>query len=147
MSNPPSQQVDISHPQTILLVEDEQSLRTLASVFLRRKGYRVLEASLPEQAIAISNSHEAEIQLLLTDVTLPGMNGRALAEDIQKKRTKIKVLYVSGYPEEILQQADSPTLDNCFLEKPFTLEALAKKIRDLLDSAEDSAGAEMRVAG
>jgi CheY-like chemotaxis protein len=132
--------------ETILLVEDEQCLRTLASIFLSRQGYRVLEASHPDEAIAISESHDGDIQLLLTDVTLPGIDGRALAQQIQKQRPEIKVLYVSGYPEEILQQLDSPTSDLPFLEKPFTLERLANKIRELLDSAGHATSVEMRAA-
>jgi two-component system cell cycle sensor histidine kinase/response regulator CckA len=133
--------------ETILLVEDEQCLRTLASVFLGRQGYRVLEASLPNEAIAISEKHDGDIQLLLTDVTLPGMDGRALAQHILKQRPKTKVLYVSGYPKEILQQLNSPTPEISFMEKPFTLEALGEKIRELLDSAGGSTDAEMRAAG
>ena len=132
--------------ETILLVEDEQCLRTLASVFLSRQGYKVLEASRPDEAITISKNHDGDIQLLLTDVTLPGIDGRALAQQIQKQRAEIKVLYVSGYPEEILQQLDSATPDLPFLEKPFTLDGLANKIRELLDSAGRGTSAAMRAA-
>jgi DNA-binding NtrC family response regulator len=133
--------------QTILLVEDEQCLRALSAVFLRRQGYQVLEASLPGEAISIAQKHDGEIQLLLTDVTLPGMDGHLLAQQIQVLRPNIKVLYVSGYPQESLQAFENPPADFSFMEKPFALQALGMKIREMLNLSENSPAAEMLAAG
>jgi two-component system cell cycle sensor histidine kinase/response regulator CckA len=116
--------------ETILLVEDQEGLRILAKEFLGRQGYNVIEAARPSEAIAISEKHRGEIQLLLTDVIMPGMNGRALAKRLRAKRKKMRVLYVSGFTQEVLEGEGAS-----FLEKPFTLETLALKVREVLDSS------------
>ncbi|MCU1311336.1 MAG: multi-sensor hybrid histidine kinase [Candidatus Angelobacter sp.] len=120
--------------ETILLVEDQQGLRTLAKEFLGRQGYKVLEAARPSEAMAISDTYAGTIHLLLTDVIMPGMNGRALAKKLRPQRKDMKVLYVSGFTQEVLERSDVSEPELSFMEKPFTLEALAKKVREVLDS-------------
>lgn len=120
--------------ETILLVEDENNVRQLTKHYLEMQGYLVLEAADPAAAIQISNSHSGPIQLLLTDVIMPGMNGHQLAQKITAVRSSIKVLYMSGYTEGAI--GNNGTLDPglTLLQKPFTLPALKAKVREVLDT-------------
>ena len=120
--------------ETILLVEDDPQLRQLSSSVLDHCGYRVLKASTPEEGIAICESNHRDIQLLLTDVVMPRMNGRQLAERIQKVSPQIRVLYISGYTDNAIVHYGVLDPGLWFLEKPFTLSALVAKVREVLDA-------------
>jgi PAS domain S-box-containing protein len=120
--------------ETILLVEDEGNLRYLARQYLEQQGYVVLEAAEGDSALQLSSSHKGPIHLLLTDVVMPGMNGRELATQVTRARPEMKVLYMSGYTENAI--GHNGTLDSgiVLLQKPFTLPDLKAKVRELLDS-------------
>jgi PAS domain S-box-containing protein len=120
--------------ETILLVEDEESLRQMGRVFLERQGYVVLEAVDGASAIQISSSYPGHIHLLLTDVIMPGMNGRELAQRISAVRPETRVLYMSGYTENVIGHNGMLDEGIVFLQKPFTLPALKTKVREVLDS-------------
>jgi PAS domain S-box-containing protein len=125
--------------ETILLVEDDPQLRELSSSVLSHCGYRVLKAATPEEGIAICESNHQEIRLLVTDVVMPRMNGRQLAERIQRVSPKIRVLYISGYTDNAIVHYGVLDPGLWFLAKPFTLSALVAKVREVLDSATSSA--------
>jgi PAS domain S-box-containing protein len=125
--------------ETILLVEDDPQLRALSSSVLGHCGYRVLAAATPEEGIGICESNHHEIRLLVTDVVMPRMNGRQLAERIQRMCPKIRVLYISGYTDNAIVHYGVLDPGLWFLAKPFTLSALVAKVREVLDSATSSA--------
>ena len=116
--------------ETIFLVEDHSELRTLTHKFLQGLGYKVLVAGLPGEAIQIAQQFTGKIDLLLTDVVMPGMNGRALAQQMRPLYANMRVLYVSGFADQTLVQ-DAVDPNNAFLAKPFLLRELATKIREL----------------
>jgi two-component system cell cycle sensor histidine kinase/response regulator CckA len=114
----------------ILLVEDDVSVRTMTALILRRLGYRVQEASSGEEALALARVNREKIDLLMTDVFLPGMSGRELAAVLQSRDVGLKVLFLSGYlfdSHGVLQP------ETAFLQKPFTNDAVSKKVREILD--------------
>jgi DNA-binding response OmpR family regulator len=121
--------------ETILIVEDEADVRKLGRQYLEMQGYKVLEAADGASAIQVSNGHTGPIHLLLTDVIMPGMNGRELAQRISSLRTEIKVLYMSGYTENAIGHNGTLDAGITLLQKPFTLPALKAKVREVLDSA------------
>ena len=123
-----------SGSETVLLVEDEGVVRTLVRSTLAQRGYRVLEAQNGNQALEIADHHQGPLHLLLTDVILPGMNGRELAEQLRGRRPETRVLYISGYTEETIARQGVLAPGVGFLQKPFTLEALARKVRGILDA-------------
>ena len=125
--------------ETILLVEDDPQLRELSSSVLGHCGYRVLTAATPEQGLAICESNHRDIRLLVTDVVMPRMNGRQLAERIQKARPQIRVLYISGYTDNAIVHYGVLDPGLWFLAKPFTLSALVAKVREVLDAATSAA--------
>jgi CheY-like chemotaxis protein len=120
--------------ETILLVEDEESLRVLVQTVLSRLGYRVLEASTGVKALEIWKENRKEISLLLTDLLMPdGMTGKALSQGLLQKNPKLKVVYMSGYSAEVVGK-DFPLQEGVnFLAKPFQVQKLAQTIRDSLD--------------
>jgi len=120
--------------ETILLAEDEANLRYLARQFLEKQGYRVIEAADGAIAMQIAVAHEGIIHLLLTDVIMPGMNGRELAQRISEIRPNTKVLYMSGYTENVIGHNGTLDADVRLLQKPFTLRDLKSKVREVLDS-------------
>jgi PAS domain S-box-containing protein len=120
--------------ETILLVEDEANLRYLARQFLEKQGYRVLDAADGALAMQIALAHEGTIHLLLTDVIMPGMNGRELAQRVLQLRPSVKVLYMSGYTENVIGQNGTLDAGVRLLQKPFTLRDLKGKVREVLDS-------------
>jgi len=122
--------------ETILLVEDQPSLRELAQIMLEQDGYKVLPAESPAQALEIAEAHAGAIHLLLTDVVLPGMNGRVLAEQLAKVRPEVKVLFVSGYTENVIAHQGELDPGTHFLEKPFSHETLSGKLRAVLDESD-----------
>jgi DNA-binding NtrC family response regulator len=124
----------IGGSETILLVEDEAGVRALMRKILERYGYRILEAQHASDAVALAARYPDPIDLLLSDVIMPGLNGADLAQRIVPKRPGIKVLYVSGFPHSVLSERDRSRPRMSFLAKPFSPEALAKKVRECLDS-------------
>lgn len=120
--------------ETILLVEDEESLRQMARVYLERQGYVVLEASDGSAALQVSRSYPGVIHLLLTDVIMPGMNGREVAQQISAVRPETKILYMSGYTENAIGHNGMLEEGIVLLQKPFTLPALRTKVREVLDT-------------
>jgi nitrogen-specific signal transduction histidine kinase len=124
----------IGGSETILLVEDEPGVRALMRKMLERYGYRVLEARDASDAVALGARYPDPIDLLLSDVIMPGLNGPDLAQRIVPRQPGIKVLYVSGFSNSVLSERDRSRPRLWFLAKPFTLEALAKKVRECLDS-------------
>jgi len=112
--------------ETILLVEDEGPVRRVVETMLKRHGYQVLASASSQDALAFAEKHRGEIHLLITDIVMPGMSGRKMAECLTARRPDMKVLYVSGYGDA---QAES---DARFLQKPFSTEELATKIREML---------------
>ena len=120
--------------ETILLVEDEDSLRQMDKIYLERQGFTVLEAQDASVALKISANYPAPIHLLLTDVIMPGMNGRVLAERIAAQRPDTKILYMSGYTENAIGHNGVLDTGIVLLQKPFTLPALKAKVREVLDT-------------
>jgi PAS domain S-box-containing protein len=120
--------------ETILLVEDNAGLRTLAMRVLKPAGYTVLEAATGEAALMVLERHEAPVHLLLSDVVMPGMSGRELAERLAETRPAMKVLYMSGYTADTMVRHGVLEAKVSFLNKPFTAAALLRKVREVLDS-------------
>jgi two-component system, cell cycle sensor histidine kinase and response regulator CckA len=122
--------------ETILLVEDEPAVRVLAARVLREQGYRVLEAGHGAEALQVAlNYGLANIGLLLTDVVMPQMGGVALAEQLADLRPDIKVLFMSGYTDNVQVQHDRLVQGEFFLQKPFPPGVLVRKVREVLDAA------------
>ncbi|MCM8794089.1 MAG: PAS domain S-box protein [Candidatus Omnitrophica bacterium] len=119
--------------ETILLVEDDEEVRKLASIALGNLGYKVLTASCAPEAFAICEKHKEPINLLLTDVVMPKKSGRELAEGISILYPELKVLYMSGYSEDVIANHGILKPGINYLSKPFTLEGLARKVREVLD--------------
>ncbi len=119
--------------ETVLLVEDEEDVRDVAREVLEQLGYQVLEATSADDAILIAQRHMGIINLLLTDVVMPRMSGRVLAEMIAAERAETKVLFMSGYTDDAIVRHGVLEAGTQFLEKPFTPQALAFKIRAVLD--------------
>jgi two-component system cell cycle sensor histidine kinase/response regulator CckA len=119
--------------ETILLVEDEDSLRTLTRDLLRLKGYTVLEAINGAEALELSGRTPGEIHLLLTDVVMPGINGRALADQLKLRRPEMRVAFMSGYTGQRVGQKEILEPGSFFIQKPFSREQLASRVREALD--------------
>jgi CheY-like chemotaxis protein len=121
--------------EVVLLVEDEPSVRALAARVLRQQGYHVLEAANGDEALRVVREHTAEpIALLLTDMVMPQMGGQALAEQLALLRPTIKVLFMSGYTDGVIVRQSQLISEAAFLPKPFSLEGLARKVREVLDA-------------
>jgi hypothetical protein len=119
--------------ETILLVEDEPGLREMTQQVLERAGYTVLPAADSDEAVRIASIHPGHVHLLLTDAVMPTTSGRELAARLHRLRRTTRVLYMSGYPPETMIRNGVLDPDAPVLEKPFTAEALALKIREMLD--------------
>lgn len=119
--------------ETILLVEDEEMLRKLARQTLKGYGYRILEAENGNAAIALSAQNEDAIQLVLTDVIMPGMNGRELANKLMETRPELRVLFMSGYTDDAIVHQGVLDPSANFIQKPFSPDSLAQKVREVLD--------------
>jgi CheY-like chemotaxis protein len=120
--------------ETILLVEDEEAVRELVSMILAAKGYLVLPAQSSLEAERFCTNHPGEIHLLLTDIIMPGMSGRELAQRILARHPRMRVLYMSGYTDNVLTHGGVLEKGVSFLQKPFTPAVLAQKVRDVLDT-------------
>jgi len=123
---------DVTGQDTILLVEDEDAVRSFAARALRLRGYEVLEASGGEEALEIVNAHKDRIHLLVTDVVMPNMDGPTLVRAVKKLRPDMAVIFMSGYAEEAFRRNDEKAEDLHFLPKPFGLKQLAAKVKDVL---------------
>ncbi|MGO8732443.1 MAG: PAS domain-containing protein, partial [Terriglobia bacterium] len=123
--------------ETILLVEDEGAVRALAASILRAQGYKVLESTSPEDALRIGEQHQEPIDLLLTDVVLPKMSGRKIAEHLTGLRPTMKVLYMSGYTDDAVVRNGVLETGTAFLQKPFTPSGMARKVREVLDAGRE----------
>ena len=131
---PPQERVAPRGEETILVVEDEESLRTVTRDFLSGKGYQVLVAEDFHKAMEACEDTSLHIDLLMTDVVLPGSSGPKLADRLATSRPEMKVLFVSGYTADALVHGDLHRTDFAFLSKPFSLNTLARKIRTILDA-------------
>jgi signal transduction histidine kinase len=125
---------------TILLVEDQEAVRTLTKAVLRQYGYQVIEAFDGEEAIAVASRFSGQIHLLLTDVILPGMNGKQVSERLKGLRPDMKVLFMSGYAADVIAHRGALDRGVALLRKPFSPEQLAAKVRDVLAHSPESAG-------
>jgi len=122
--------------ETVLLVEDEEAVRRLARLVLEKRGYAVLEAGSAEDAQSIVASRAGAIDLLLTDSIMPGMSGPALAQQLRSQRPGLKVLFMSGYTDDAIVRHGLLGVTEAFLQKPFTPDSLARKVREVLDAKE-----------
>jgi nitrogen-specific signal transduction histidine kinase/CheY-like chemotaxis protein len=121
--------------ETVLLVEDQGEVRELARIALEHVGYTVIEAQHPEEALDAVKRHRGSIHLILTDVVMPGMNGRAMVEQIVSRFPDARVLFMSGYTDDALAPLGVAPGDVAFLNKPFTPRELAERVRDVIDAA------------
>jgi len=122
--------------ETLLLVEDEESVRELVREALEARGYNICPARNGNQALAMAARQDLKIDLLITDVVMPGIGGRELAQRLNALRPSVKVLYLSGYTEDAIVHHGVLDPGTAFLQKPFTLDALACKVREVLDGAQ-----------
>jgi CheY-like chemotaxis protein len=120
--------------ETVLIVEDQDAVRRLASMILLAHGYHVLQAASGAEAHAVVRGHAAGIDLLLTDVAMPGMDGRLLAERLRVFRPRLPVILMSGYAEDVIAQRGWLASGVAYMQKPFRPEELAAKVREMLDS-------------
>jgi two-component system, cell cycle sensor histidine kinase and response regulator CckA len=118
--------------ETVLLVEDEESVRQLVRETLAAKGYEVMEAENGEHGMAAAAKHAGKIDLVITDVVMPGMGGRELVKQLAQTRPETKVLYLSGYTEDAIVSDGTIESGAAFLQKPFTLQNLSQKVREVL---------------
>jgi DNA-binding response OmpR family regulator len=119
--------------ETILLVEDDEMVRNLVRETLSRDGYRVMDATTPMEARRMSSAFRGKIHLLITDVVLPKIGGRELADSIRRKRPDTKVLFMSGYSDSAIVHSGMLERGVAFLQKPVTPHSLAAKVREVLD--------------
>ncbi|MGH7590163.1 MAG: response regulator [Gemmatimonadales bacterium] len=133
----PGARVEPPHgTETVLLVEDTAAVRAVARQLLDRLGYTVLEAPNGQTALRLASTHHGPIHLLLTDVIMPGLGGRQLAEQLRAWRPELRVLYVSGYTDDAVVRNGVLGSGVARLQKPFTSESLARKVREVLDAPE-----------
>jgi PAS domain S-box-containing protein len=119
---------------TVLVVEDEANILSLCARALKREGYRVLEATSPHEALSVAAAYEAPIDLLITDVVMPGMNGRQLSERLAAGRPALRVLFMSGYSADVLSTDGELDASVRFLGKPFGMSDLVLTVREALDA-------------
>jgi two-component system cell cycle sensor histidine kinase/response regulator CckA len=140
--------------ETVLLVEDEPSVRAVACEALETHGYRVVEAQHGAEALAVACAHPGVIDLLITDMVMPQMGGRELAEQLRRLRPGIRVLFMSGYTDDVVVRRGISRATSAFLQKPFAMSAFTRKVRETLDAppadlpgaSEDDAGPALRAA-
>jgi two-component system cell cycle sensor histidine kinase/response regulator CckA len=126
---------DVTGQDTVLLVEDEEAVRSFAARALRMRGYNVLEASGGEDALEIVREASSPIHLLITDVVMPNMDGPTLVRAVRRIRPEMAVIFMSGYAEESFRRNDEKAEDLHFLPKPFGLKQLAGKVEEVLSGA------------
>jgi CheY-like chemotaxis protein len=127
---------DLRGKKTVLVVEDDESIRKLAIVILGQYGYTVLSAGDGVEALTVSETHEGEISLLLSDVVMPRMGGGELYKQLRLQRPDIKVLYVSGYTDNAIVHHGVLESGVAFLQKPYTLISLARKVKEVLEATD-----------
>ena len=128
-----SMATSVSGHETVLLVDDDTSVLNMLKRALEKRGYRVLAASSPAEALGLAENYVETISLLLTDVVMPGMNGRDLSDRILLAYPKIKLIFMSGYTSDIISHDRLLAEGITLLQKPFSMNALAVKIRETLD--------------
>ena len=121
--------------ETVLLVDNEEDLRSASSEYLESCGYRVLIAGDGKEAIEISDKYDGAISLLISDIVMPKLNGRGLVEHMRRTRPETSVLMISGYGDDAVMRHGIPLDPSCFLQKPFTFQAFGAKIRSILDKS------------
>ena len=132
-SRPTNTRAALRGTETILLVEDEEQLRVVACTILRRSGYRVLDACHGHDALQVAQAFGEEIHLLLTDVVMPRMSGRVLADQLRPLRPTMRLIYASGYTDDAIVHHGVLDAGVPFLQKPFTSDTLLRKVREVLD--------------
>lgn len=125
--------------ETILVVENETAVRDLILDVLSLYGYTVLAAADGAEALCVAAAHPGPIHLAVVDIVMPGMTGDQLVRRLRQARPAIRVLYVSGYTDELIRQPGALRVGPNFLQKPFTVEGLARKVREILDADGESA--------
>jgi CheY-like chemotaxis protein len=120
--------------ETVLVAEDEAGVRDVARAMLGMQGYTVLVARTGAEAVRIASGHPGPIDLLLTDVVMPDLGGRALAEVVRRHRPRARVMYMSGYTDDAVIRSGIESSRDWFIQKPFTPHALARRVREVLDS-------------
>jgi PAS domain S-box-containing protein len=123
----PAESPELRGTETILLVEDEEGVRRVVEHMLRRRGYHVLSSTSSSDAMTVAEQHPGSIHLLITDMIMPDITGRKIADCLVARRPEMRVLYVSGYGDPV-----GPEAENAFLQKPFSIEELALKVREVL---------------
>ncbi len=137
-SAPPPASVVLDVPrgtETVMLAEDDDSIRMLARIALQSSGYSLLEAANGHNALKVAAAHSTQIHLLVTDVIMPGMSGRELADQLRQMHSGLRVLYVSGYADHAIARHGIVDEGVTFLQKPFTPTTLARKVREVLDAS------------
>ena len=127
-------ELDLRGSETVLVVEDESSVRALAARFLRERGYTVIEASNGKEALRKAQEFAGEIHLVLTDVVMPEMSGKVLVSQIEAARPGVRALFISGYTDNAIVHHGILESNVAFLQKPFSADGLARKVREVLNS-------------
>jgi CheY-like chemotaxis protein len=127
-----SESVPLGRSETVLLVEDDPSLRSAIERMLAHRGYRVLVATDAENALELAEQHHGDLRLMLTDVVMPHTSGPDLAEQVRARAQKVKVLFMSGYTDHALLRSGVLAQQLNFIQKPFTLQTLTKKLTEIL---------------
>jgi two-component system cell cycle sensor histidine kinase/response regulator CckA len=140
VAQPPSRHSQTPGCETVLLVEDEAGVRTLARQALESRGYRVLEAADGEAALQLCREHPGEIDLLLSDVVMPRMSGRELRQRVTMLSPQTRVIFTSGYTDDAVVRHGVFQAESDFLQKPFTVHGLLRKVREVLDRAPAAGG-------
>jgi DNA-binding NtrC family response regulator len=133
---PQSDLLVLRRPETILVVEDEESLRRLMHEVLSREGHRVIHTGDPEEALELCRQHSKEISLLVTDIVLPKLNGLQVAERVAQICPAIRIIYTSGYPGKAEIPEDLQPFGTDFFEKPFTADSFIRKVRAVLNGGD-----------
>jgi two-component system cell cycle sensor histidine kinase/response regulator CckA len=125
---------DLTGKGTVLLVEDEDAVRAFASRALASRGYKVLEADSGEMALRLFGENHDTIDLVLSDVVMPEMDGPTLLKELRKRGAKTKIVFISGYAEDAFEKNLEGQTDFAFLPKPFTLKQLAEAVKQAMES-------------
>ena len=118
---------------TILIVEDEESIRKLMSRMLQIQGYQTLEACDGVEALGLCEEYDGNINLIVTDIVMPKLTGKQLVQELRKNRQSFKVIFMSGYTGEEMMNGEDLGVEVAFIPKPFTAEVLAQKVKEVLD--------------